>query len=54
MMELLRIHFLIRDTRLVIFVGRAADGLQDWCLCKATTIAAKAEAWADAWEARGR
>jgi len=54
MMGLLRIHALIRLTRLLIFVGRAADGLQDWCLCKATTIAAKAEAWADAWETRGR
>ncbi|MGO9233817.1 MAG: hypothetical protein ACLP4V_06925 [Methylocella sp.] len=48
MIELLRIQVLIRVTRLLIFVGRDADRLNDWCLRKATTIAAEAEAWADA------
>ena len=51
MIELLRIHALVRWALLLVFIGFAADGLSVACRRRAKRVLDEAEAWADARDA---
>jgi hypothetical protein len=54
MIELLRIHALVRMARVLVFVGAAAEGLSLVCRRRAGRILDEAVAWCDARNAARR
>ena len=48
MIELLRIHALVRWARVLVYIGLQAEGLSVACRRRAKRVLDEAEAWADA------
>ena len=53
MIELLRIHAVVRTARILVLVARAADFVTKAAIRKAGVLADETTAWADARDARG-
>ena len=51
MIELLKIHALIRWARVLVYIGLQAEGLSVTCRRRAKRVLDEAEAWADARDA---
>ena len=51
MIELLRIHALVRWARVLVYIGLQAEGLSVVCRRRAKRVLDEAEAWADARDA---
>jgi hypothetical protein len=49
--ELLRIHALVRTARVLVYIGIMAEGLSVACRRRAKRVLDDAEAWADARDA---
>ena len=51
MIDLLRIHALVRWARVLVYIGLQAEGISVACRHRAKRILDEAEAWADARDA---